>query len=556
MSRLRPLLLAMALLAVACAPTEGSPLPPRPTSTTTATPTTTTIPVTTTTITVDATVNLDCPTEFCIVYNLRRDATWSDGLPVTASDFSHTAELLAASGVPGHDLIRSVEAVDPVTALVALDVPYGAWQSLFPRIHRDGSPQGDLAALESTGPFTFADWQQGEYLVVERNQRWWADRDPLSGQPTGDVMEITFVFIDDLAEMVAALRDGDVDVIAARPDQQAIEALEGIDDVEFAVAPGPFWEHIDFHHDDPMLARPWVREAIALSIDRERILDETVRLVDPSTPALDNTVWMTGTPYYEPHFDVGFDPGQALRVLDQNGCERDEDGIQVCDGTRMSFVWATTDDDPARRVTFELVREDLDTIGIELTAAFVSPSEFVSRDFLFGGPDRWQLINFSWRARQDPAAANPTYYCNGDSLNVTRYCSEQVESLIRATETIVDPAERAALYNRADHLYLEDLAVIPLYQKPVMMAWNAELHGPAHNYTLSSDLWNVGAWSGRNSIVVAIPAEPVTMDPRSPADDGANLILGGLLYGAFGMDPTHLPIPVLVESVDLIGGGG
>lgn len=163
------------------------------------------------------------------------------------------------------------------------------------------------------------------------------------------------------------------------------------------------------------------------------------------------------------------------------------------------------------------------------------------------------MINFSWKARPDPAAANANYYCGGESLNVSRYCSEEVESLIRSTDTIVDPDERAAVYNRADRIYLEDLAVIPLYQKPMMMAWRGELSGPTPNYSFASDLWNVGAWRGQESIVVAIPSEPDTLDPAFLGDDRANLVLGSMLYGAFGMDPAHQTLPVLVDSVELIG---
>jgi peptide/nickel transport system substrate-binding protein len=519
--------------------------------------TTTTLPVTTTTIQVETTAVMECPTEFCVVYSIRPEARWSDGVPVTSEDFAYSADVLAASGVPGHDLVRSVTALDNTTVVVAIDMAYGAWRGLFPRIFRSGgSPVGDASGIESTGPFAFAEWQEGEFLVLERNERWWADHDPVSGEPVGDVREITFVFIADPTAMVAALAAGEVDVIAARPDQATIASLETLEGVDYAVAPGPFWEHIDFHHEDPMLARLWVRRAIALAIDRERILDETIRSIDPSAIPLGNTVWMTGTPYYEPHYDIGFDPNGAERILEENGCARGDDGIQVCDGTRLSFLWSTTDDDPARRATFDLVRADLKAIGVELVAAFVSPSELASRNFLFGGPDRWQLINFSWRARSDPVAANATYYCGGESLNVSRYCSEEVESLIRSTDTIVDPDERAAVYNRADRIYLGDLAVIPLYQKPVMMAWRSELSGPAPNYTLASDLWNVGAWRGQESIVVAIPSEPDTLDPALIGDDSANLVLGSMLYGVFGMDPAHQTQPVLVDSIELIGADG
>lgn len=513
--------------------------------------------MTTTTIVVETTTVTECPTEFCVVYSIHPEARWSDGVPVTSEDFVYSADLLAASGVPGHDLVRSVTTPDRTTAVVALDAAYGSWRGLFPRVFRSGGPLiGDPSGIESTGPFNFAGWQEGDSLVLERNERWWVDQDPLSGDPVGDVSEVTVVFIADPAAMVAALAADQVDVIAARPDPATIASLETLEGVEYAVAPGPFWEHIDFHHEDQMLAQFWVRRAIALAINRERILDETVRLIDPSATTLDNTVWMTGTPYYEPHYDIGFDPAGAEQILEENGCDRGDDGVQVCDGTRLSFLWSTTDDDPARRATLDLVRADLEAIGVELVAAFVSPSELASRDFLFGGPERWQMINFSWRARPDPAGANATYYCGGESLNVSRYCSEEVESLIRSTDSIVDPDQRAAVYNEADRIYLEDLAVIPLYQKPVMMAWRAGLSGPAPNYTFASDLWNVGTWRGQESIVMAIPSEPDTLNPVSTGDDSANLVLGSMLYGAFGMDPAHQTLPVLVDSVELIGAAG
>lgn len=553
--RLR-LVLAGGLLAAGCTPTLAAPPPPRPTPPTQPT-VPATVPSTTTTITVEATRVIGCETDFCLVYNIRPDATWSSGAPVTAADFAHTAEVGAAAGLRGYDLIESVEVFDPETAVVTMERPYGAWQALFDRLYPAGGDLADLEALETTGPFTFTEWQEGEFVTLERNLSWWAGSDPLAGESPGDVQEVTLVFVSEPAEMVEALRSEEVDVIAVRPDPETVAALGELEGVQTSLAPGPFWEHITFHHDDPVLSQPWAREVISLAIDREAVLDETVRLVDPSADALANTVWMTDTPHYEQHFDDGHVPAAAERLLAENGCEPGDDGIQVCGGTRMSFVWASTIDDPARRATFDLVRDDLGALGIELIGEFVSPSEFVTREFLFGSPDVWQLINFSWRARPDPGAANATYYCDdAGTLNVARYCSEEVESLIRSTETITDPAERAAVYNEADRLYLEDRAVIPLYQKPMLMAWNDELEGPEPNYTLSSDLWNIGSWSGKASIVVALAEEPGVIDPLSRADDSANEVLGALLYGAFGMSPTQERIPVLVESVEVIRGGG
>jgi peptide/nickel transport system substrate-binding protein len=559
--RLSGSLLVIAMALAACNADDASPMPPRPMVTAASTTTTVPPPTTTTGAETLASTSSVCRSAFCLVYHIDPAASWSDGEPITASDFAHTAALHQdpnlADRDAAFDLVESVEVVDEKTIQLSFSQPYGAWQSLFSRVLREGETADGIPNLSTSGPFAFVEWTEGDHLTIARNQDWWSNVDPVTGQEVGDVSEITFVFIDTSQEMVDALEDGEVDVISARPDAATMQRLAEIEDTDFTIAAGPFWEHIDFHHDDPMLSQRWVRDAIALAIDREEILDRTVRAMDPGAVALDNTVFMANNVNYEPHFDLESDPARAEQLLVDNGCERGSDGIFVCGDTRMSFLWATTNDDPARAAAYESAREDLQAVGIEIRADFRSPSAFVTREFLFGGPDVWQLVNFSWRVRSDPRSANATYYCDdaGD-LNVNRYCSEEVESLIRSTETIVDPSARAEAYNQADRMYLDDRAVIPLYQKPILMAWNSELSGPEPNYNRSTDLWNVASWSGKEAIVVALAAEPAEVNPISRADENANMILSALLYGAFEVSPSQEYLGVLVDSVEILEGQG
>jgi len=84
---------------------------------------------------------------------------------------------------------------------------------------------------------------------------------------------------------------------------------------------------------------------------------------------------------------------------------------------------------------------------------------------------------------------------------------------------------------------------------------HAGFDGPQPNFSTSADLWNLASWTGPASIVVALPGEPLAIDPRSTANDSANTILGALAYGAHGMSPSLDYVPVLVDSVDVIEGG-
>ncbi|MFP4073103.1 MAG: ABC transporter substrate-binding protein [Actinomycetota bacterium] len=549
----------LALFLSACTPNVSGPVPARPVeeqaAAATAPPTAMTMAAPSVVSAESSDIGPECPTNFCLRYEINPRARWADGSPITAADFAHTADLYreVSPDTPPYAAVSEVLPVAEHTVQVVFDEPNGAWQGLFSRLIRSGDPGRSIEQVTTTGPFRFDEWAEGEFLTLDRDPDWWAEEDPISGMPLGDVERIRFVFIDRREEMVDALENGDIDVMIARPDESIVAELSEVDGVRVALAPGPFWEHIDFHHDDPLLSEPWVREVFSVAIDREKILDRTVRAVAPDTAVLDNTIWMPRSEHYEPHFPDGFDPDRAREILRREGCVAGEDGVQVCGGERMSFRWASTDDDPTRRATFESVREDLEAVGIEVVGEFLAPSDFIRRDFLFGGPDRWQLINFSWRARPDPVATNSVYYC-GDAgvLNVNRYCSERVEDLIRSTDRIVYPEGRAAVYNWADRRYLEDRALIPLYQKPTMMSWSAAIDGPEPNHNLGGDLWNVAAWSGKVEVIVALPSEPNTIDPVSIEDDVANVILGPLLYGAFGMDPSHGRLPVLVESVELL----
>lgn len=543
-------------LLTACSPIEAGPRLPRPDPVVSVT--TTLTPSTTTTLDGGTSMTESCPTQVCLIYTINRSARWSNGRPVTSQDFLATvnAQLspLARGHDPAYDVVADIDAIDDRNVRVALSQPNGAWQTLFSRLIPEDATGLEPEDMYSTGPFVFDDWVRGDRITLVRNDDWWTPTDPLSGDPRGTIERIEFVFVADTEELLSALESGEVDLASLRPTADLVSHLQAsTDTLSFDLAPGPFWEHIDFHHEDEMLSRSWVRDVFDLATDRQKILDQTVRILDPDATALDNTMWMEQAEAYVSHFDDRYRPESAEQMLVDHGCAREEETF-VCDGRPMSFVWLSTDDDPVRQVIFETVRDDLAAIGIELIPDMRSPSEFASREVLPAGPDVWQLANFSWKAGSDPSSRDPAYLCDDSDLNVNRYCSKEVEDLVRVAETTMDPEERAVLYNEADKLYLDDLAVIPLYQKPELLVWSADIDGPAPNFTRSTELWNVASWTGTDNLVVALPSEPASLSPLSTSDESANRVLSALLYGAFGMDPSYRQIPVLIDSVEVIEG--
>jgi peptide/nickel transport system substrate-binding protein len=566
------LLAVFALVAAACGDSD-------PTDTTEGGATTTTEATSTTPpTTAPQAVEGDCPDAFCVKYNIHPDAAWADGTPVTANDFAFTFETIMNDQLDittreGYNQMTGYEVVDDKTFLAIFGDLYAPWQTLFapvlPAHELEAQPFNtvwdELITLGS-GPFTMVEWVQDERILLERNENYWASEELASGAPLGDVQTINIVFLEDSQTQVQALRGQEIDMFYPQPQVSLVEEVDGIEGVEWEASLGPVWEHVDFNHDDPLLSQKFIRQAIAQGIDRDSIVEAIVRPIAADAQPLGNTIWMNGTAFYEDHFtQYPYDPVAAEAYLTDNGCTKGSDGVYECDGQRLSFNWATTAGNEGRELTFALAQANLAEIGIEVNAAFGPASEVFADEFIYGDSTVWQIFNFAWVGSPEPAGGNTIYYCEGGApsgfgdINVTRYCNDEMEQLVRATDTVVDPAERAALYNQADAIYLEDVASVPLYQKPTFFAWNSAVSGPQDNSTNVGPFWNVGAWTGKEVITYGADQQPDSMNIIEPDGNlfASGLVATAVLEGAYTIAPDFSFVEQLITSAEpIVPAGG
>ena len=71
-----------------------------------------------------------------VTYKINPDAVWSDGQPITSTDFKYTwDQIVTRHGHLRHDAgttyIESVDDTDPATAVVTFKSPYASWKGLF-----------------------------------------------------------------------------------------------------------------------------------------------------------------------------------------------------------------------------------------------------------------------------------------------------------------------------------------------------------------------------------------------------------------------------------------
>jgi peptide/nickel transport system substrate-binding protein len=551
----------LALALVACAESADE-------TTTTAAPpaetTTTAAPATTTTTEAPTTTQVEQEGVFFVTMEIHPDAAWSDGTPVTADDFIFSWETYMTdewniTSREGWNKLVSGVALDDKTVRFGYSEIYAPWQnmwsaSILPKHELEGKDfntyWNDEITL-GTGPFLFDSWTKDQNIKLVKNDSYWRD--------SGDVQEIIIPFIEESQTQVAALRGREIDMMYPQPQLSLVEQIAELPGVAYEVGAGPVWEHFDFNQDNPLLAQAFVRQAISMGIDRESIVDAIIRPMRPEAEVLQNVIWMTGTVAYEDHFSQwDYNPDAAVALLEGNGCTLGGDGIYECGGERLSFDWATTAGNEARELQFEIAQATLKDIGIEVNAAFGPASEVFGEEAFYGGQEYWDIFNFAWVGSPDPAGGNSIYYCEGEApsgfgdLNNLRYCNEEVDALIRSTDTIADPGERAAAYNQADTIIAADAAQLPLYQKPTFFAWYDDISGPKDNATQIGPFWNIQDWSGRDTVIFGADQQPLIMN-NNLADGNlfANgLIAEAILEGAFTVTPEFEYVYDLIVNAE------
>jgi peptide/nickel transport system substrate-binding protein len=407
---------------------------------------------------------------FTLTYHIRREARWSDGVPVTAADFvfTHAATLAQASSFPPDEQalfrhVRRVTAVDAKTVRVTLREPFSGWHALFPnvlpvhvlkgqdlsKIWADGIDDPKTGDPIGSGPFLVESLERGKALTLVRNPRYW-------GAHLARVDRLVIRY--DAADPVASLLQGDLDIAFQLP-KPLVAPLLTNPDFRVVSPPAAGYDHLAFRvgQGGPRVLRnPLIRRAIAYGIDREAV----ARAVAAKRP-LQSIVYLVQSPNERPNW-ARYRPQPALAraLLARAGCKRGTDGIFSCAGRRLSLRVVTSTGIPFRQVTIATIQGQLRKIGVEVVPSYVAQSAFIPNVVAKG---RFEVALFGWQFDPDPADAAPIYSCRGID-NYTGYCSRSVSRALAQASRTLDPAAQARILNAADRSIASDVPVLPLFQ--------------------------------------------------------------------------------------------
>ena len=447
---------------------------------------------------------------FTVVYRIRPEARWSDGVRVSAADFAFT-DRVRRTQLPDdlhRTYVRSVRPLDAKTVRVVLRAPFADWRYLFdvvlPRHALVGEDFPSVWAGEidnpktgraiGSGPFLFGRWERGKQLTFVRNPRYW-------GPHPAYLDRIVYRFLP-VEDIEPGLRRGEIEMIDPAP------AILGASAAEFHRRPAPgirvlsalsaSYEHFTIRMGEgghPALRGRQgkiVRQALAFGIDRVEIARTIGRLSGAGIAALqpaDSAVYLPSSPYYRPNWKgYRYQPDRARRLLEQAGCRRGADRVYVCAGERLSLRFVAPAGIERRELTVRLAQAQLRQVGVEVRPVFAPPQTAFGQILPSGDFD---LILFGWIVGAS-TSWDDVFGCQRPS-NFMRYCDRLVtRDLVQATRIIVD-SRRAGLLNGIDARLAKAVPIIPLYQVSGFFAFKATLRGVVPNGP-GSWAWNSEDW--------------------------------------------------------------
>lgn len=435
-----------------------------------------------------------------IVYHLRPNVRWSDGVPVTSRDVLWTLHAIMDPNVPvpsreGYDLIDRASAKDAHTVVFHLK---HAWAPAATTLFSYGfRPQFVLPAhvlaketplaqapfnaapIVGDGPFTFVSWKRGESLLYKANPLYWR------GAPRVERLDIRV--IPDPQTNLVMLRSGQLDWNLIAPVQQ--QTLHGATDIRYAYVSTAVVAGVVFNLSHPPLDDVRVRRAIAMGIDREGISRKITLGRYPVTNAIQPQFsWAYDPSVKEPRFD----PAGSDALLDAAGWKRGSDGMRRKNGKALSLVYVQFPESMTGVRVATAIQAQLRSRGIAVELKSVSNAQLFLPSSRGGtlASGRFDMAYVPFTMGSDPDDSS-ILACNAPS-NYMRYCNPRLDALERDALRSTATAVRKKLYARIERLAAHDLPILYLFNADYIYAYRKQLQGFSPNAFLPT--WNAAQW--------------------------------------------------------------
>lgn len=447
-------------------------------------------------------------------FTLREGVKWHDGKPFTAEDIKFTFEAIM-DPENKYKTAHSKSYFENIEYCKVLDggkkVEFKAKKKYFANFdvvagmgvvpkHLYENPNEEQEkelnkTLVGTGPYTFADWSRGKFIVLEKNKEWWGN----TTYPTKhNFARIRMRFIKEGNIAIQRLEKGDLDFNSLTA-EEFVKKTGGkkwgksVKKVKFENSAPKGYGFIGWNLKNDLFSSKEVRMALYHLIDREKMIekyDYGLRL--PATGP-----WYQQSIYADPSVKpVAFDPKKALELLRKNGW-KDTDGDQILDkvinGTKTPFRFTILE--PNKEFTKYLVtfQQDAKKSGIDVQIKVVEWNTFIT----LLNERKFEAVRLGWSGGSvdyDPKQIWHSDSAKNTGSNFVSYENKRVDQLIDEARETLEREKRIPILREAFKLIAEDVPYAFLFNPKFGFygySDRIERPGDTFKFGVGTEFWKV-----------------------------------------------------------------
>jgi peptide/nickel transport system substrate-binding protein len=438
-----------------------------------------------------------------------------------------------ATSVAGYRDIASVTGSNGGhTVTVKFKTTFADWQNLFDNLvpahimEKVGwSPACltvDPAIDLSGGPFKIGSVAPGVITLVQ-NPKWW-------GTPA-NARSITVHIASSTDQLAQWMRSGFVKV--AEPGTVTpsfLAQMTSLPGVESDVDTSAAQLQVEMASSLDARLSPNLREAIALTINRQALLNQQASWAVPGLVVANSHIYVQGQPNDKPpapavptttvpvptsststtvigaggsvNFPTTSVPAQAAALIETTGLVRTpgQPYYHSAFGAPFSLHIVYDAGDPWAATAAPAIRAQLAGIGLNTTLYSASSATETGEVLANGFADLAVMpVTFTPYLSQTVA-----WYTNllgppgkNGSQNWTNFSNTQFDQLVQTASQQLNPNTAATYYTQADTMLWDEMVSLPLYAEPTVLVWSRRVGGVTSAPRSDSLLWLAQLWAVR-----------------------------------------------------------
>ena len=470
-----------------------------------------------------------------VEYKINQKAAWSDGDPIDCDDFKlawvanngkhkrmengapvtdaeSKAELLLfdTAGTTGFDQIKSVDCKDGDKDIkVTFDKPFGDWKSLFTGlmpahiVEKQAGVTDIIAAVDSDNvadltkaakfynegwilnpgelkkdimpsgdAFIIDSWEAGSNITLKANPKYW-------GTPAKSET-VVIRYLEQQAQ-AQALENGEVQAMDPQPNPDLVAQLNAMPGIKVENGEQFTYEHYDFNFKSANFAKKEVREAFAMCLPRQQIIDNLIKPQNPEAQILNSRYFQSFEKNYK---DTS---GGKYDKVDIAGAKAKLAAAGVTTPLEVRVGYKTPNQRRTNEV--ELLKASCDQAGFSIQDK--GAEDFFDKDLPDGNFD---VALFAWAGSSLKSGSSSTYQTGGGN-NQGNYSNPEVDKLITELNQTIEEDKITELAIQIDTILWDDLATIPAFTFPAILAYTDKASGVVWNPTQADLTWNAQEWT-------------------------------------------------------------